>query len=110
MRVFSQAYSLSCSGASHSHQCLLSWGGQAGCWWSWGPASHAEGSFQGGMCVKGGKGGQAVRRNGSLRARLVIASLSGCAVSVVACWESSATAAGQMAAGSRVSPGAPLSM
>lgn len=62
------------------------------------------------VCVKGGKGGQTARRNSSLRARLVITSLLGCAVCAVACWESSAETGGQMAAGSQASPGAPLSM
>lgn len=51
-----------------------------------------------------------MRRNSSPRARLVITSLSGCALCAVACWEGSAAASGQMAAGSRASPGAPLSI
>lgn len=50
------------------------------------------------MCVKGGRGGQTMRRSSSLCARLVM-TLSGCAVCAVTCWESSP---GQQPDGSRL--------
>lgn len=59
--------------------------------------------------MKGGKGGQAARRSSSPCARLVIPSPSGCAVCAAAAGRAP-VASSQVAAGTRVFPGASLSV